>query len=134
MTTQATLAWQTTVALVAALTSSAGWAATLGGRIVFPGRPPPAATVYVRSLDGLSRQQQSLRRGETEFSIELPAGRYWVFARPDEPGLTELYGAHTEFSLCSRANAGAEAPECADHSLAVVEVAAGATAMRADVD
>jgi hypothetical protein len=90
--------------------------------------------VYVRALDGLSLERHSLKRGETEFSIELPAGRYWVFARPDEPGLTELYGAHTQFSLCNRTSAAAEAPECADHSLAVVEVLAGATAVRAEID
>lgn len=133
MTTQATFAWQTAVAVVAALVSSPGWPGTVDGRISFPGRTPPAATVYLRGLDGLTLHKQVLRRGETEYSIEVPGGRYWVFARPDEPGLTELYVAFTQFSLCSR-GAGGVAAECADHSLAVVEVPAGPDTLRIDVD
>jgi hypothetical protein len=134
MTTQATLAWQTAAALVLAVASSTGAAGTLTGRISFPGRTPPAATVYVRALDGPSVLQQSLRRGATEFSIELPAGRYWVFARPDEPGLTELYGAYTEFSVCNGARATEQSGECSDHSLAAVEVPEGTGLVRAEID
>lgn len=134
MTTQATLAWQTAAALVAALVSSAAWSGTLSGRIAFPGRTPPAATVYLRGLDGLSLHQQTLKRGETEYSLEVPAGRYWVFARPDEPGLTELYGAHTQFSRCNSATGGEGVPECTDHSLVAVDVPAGNTVMRVDID
>ncbi len=134
MTTQATLAWQTAVAVLATLVSSTSWPGTVDGRISFPGRTPPAATVYLRALDGLSLHKQALRRGETEYSIEVPGGRYWIFARPDEPGLAELYGAHTQFSLCSRDAAGGEAAACADHGLAVVEVPAGTDAVRVDID
>ena len=134
MTTQATLAWQTAATLVVALTSSAAWAGTLTGRIAFPGRTPPAATVYVRALDELSLHRQALKRGEIEFSIEVPAGRYWVFARPDEPGLTQLYGAHTQFSLCRGASGGGEAPECTDHSPVALDVPAGVAVLRADID
>jgi hypothetical protein len=105
----------------------------LTGRIAFPGRAPPAATIYVRALDGLSLHRQALRRGETQFSIEVPAGRYWVFARPDEPGLSGLYGAHTQFSLCSR-GAGAETSGCTDHAPATVEVPADASVLQVDVD
>jgi hypothetical protein len=125
MTTQATLAWQTAAALALVVASSTGVAGTLTGRITLPGRIPPAATVYVRALDGPSVTQQSLRRGVTEFSMELAAGRYWVFARPDEPGLTELYGAYTTFSVCDAARATDPSAECNDHSLAAVEVPAG---------
>jgi hypothetical protein len=133
MTTQATLVWQTAAALAAVLVSSASPAATLTGRIAFPGRAPPAATIYVRALDGLSLHRQALRRGETQFSIEVPAGRYWVFARPDEPGLSGLYGAHTQFSLCSR-SAGAETSGCTDHAPATLEVPADASVLQVDVD
>jgi hypothetical protein len=134
MTTQATLVWQTTAALVAALTSAVVSAGTVSGRLAFPGRTPPAATVYVRALDGLGLHKQALKRGETEFSVEVPAGRYWVFARPDEPGLSELYGAYTQFSLCNRAAGTEPAPECSDHSLAMIEVPAGTGGVRAEID
>jgi hypothetical protein len=134
MTTQATLVWQTTAALVAAMTSIAASAGTVTGHIAFPGRTPPAATVYVRALDGSSVHRQSLKRGETEFSIEVPAGSYWVFARPDEPGLSALYGAHTQFSICTRAGASEPAPECSDHSLATIDVPAGTVTLRAEID
>ncbi|MGH8310978.1 MAG: hypothetical protein ACRETX_14430, partial [Steroidobacteraceae bacterium] len=78
--------------------------------------------------------QHALKRGETEFSIEVPAGRYWIFTRPDEPGLTELYGAHTQISLCRRAGGGEETSECADHGLAQVAVRAGSDMTRVAVD
>ncbi|HSD73268.1 MAG TPA: hypothetical protein VLB75_00775 [Steroidobacteraceae bacterium] len=132
MTTQATLAWQTASAVLATLLSSATWAGTVSGRIAFPGRTPPAATVYLRGLDGLTLRQQPLRRGETEFSLEVPAGRYWIFARPDEPELAGLYGAHTLFSLCNRAGTE-EASGCSDHALAAVDVPATGL-MTANVD
>ena len=134
MTTQATLAWQTTAAVLAALMPSITWAGTVNGGIAFPGRTPPAATVYVRSLDGLTLHQQRLKGGETEYSLEVPAGRYWVFARPEEPGLAGLYGAHTQFSLCSRRSTTADAADCQDHALAVIEVAAGSATLRVDID
>jgi hypothetical protein len=134
MTTQATLAWQTAAGLVFALASTTASAGTLNGRIAFPGRTPPAATVYVRAVDGPGLLQQSLRRGETEFSIELAAGRYWVFARPDEPELSELYGAHTQFSVCSRASGADPVTGCTDHSLAEVEVPADTGVIQAEID
>jgi hypothetical protein len=121
MTTHQTRAWQTAAALVAALVSSPTWPGTVNVRIAFPGRTPPAATIYLRGLDGPSLHQQALRRGETQYSFDVPAGRYWVFVRPDEPGLAGLYGAHTQFSQCSRSSGNEPANECTDHALAVVE-------------
>ncbi len=135
MTTQGTTRWQSAAALTAALVSSTTLAGTVSGRIAFPGRSPPATTIYLRGLDdSQTLHQQALKRGETGFSIEVPAGRYWVFARPDEPGLGELYGAHTQFSLCRLAGGVEGAAGCADHTLAVVEVPAGTEELKADVD
>jgi hypothetical protein len=132
MTTQRTLAWQTAWAVFATALTSAAWAGSVSGRIAFPGRTPPAVTVYVRGLDGLTLHHQALKRGEVEYSLEVPAGRYWIFARPDEPGLAGLYGAHTLFSLCNRAGTD-DSPECSDHALAAIDVpAAGVMSVNVD--
>ncbi len=134
MTTQATLTWQLAAALTGGLACSAAMAGTVDGRIAFPGRSLPAAIVYLRNLDSLALHQHALKRGATEFSIEVPAGRYWIFARPDEPGLTQLYGAHTQFSLCRRAGGGEDAVECADHGLAQVDVPDDSAVTLVEVD
>ncbi len=126
--------WQLAAALMVGLGCSAAMAGTVDGRIDFPGHSLPAAMVYLRNLDSQTLHQHALKRGETEFSIEVPAGRYWIFARPDEPGLAELYGAHTQFSLCRRVSGVEAASECADHGLAHVEVLAGSDVTRVEVD
>jgi hypothetical protein len=122
------------VVILAGLVVTDAVAETIAGRITFPGRSMPAAVVFLRSLDTETLHQQAVRRGEVEFSIDVPPGRYWVFMRPDEPGLTDLYGAHTQYSLCRRAsNAGAPSA-CEDHQLAEVPVNAGDEVTRVEVD
>ena len=118
-------AWQSAAAVLASLVVSAAQAETVTGRISFPGRSMPAAVVYLRNLDSQALHQLALKRGESDFSIEVPPGRYWVFMRPDEPGLTELYGAHTQFSLCRRPGDSETPTECEDHALAEVVVRPG---------
>lgn len=134
MTTQATLAWQSAAALLTGLACSAAIAGTVNGRIAFPGPAVPATMVYLRNLDTHALHQHALKRSETEFSIEVPAGRYWVFMRPDEPGLTELYGAHTRFSVCRRTPGGDVVAACTDHALVELEVPAGDGVTHVEVD
>jgi hypothetical protein len=100
-----------------------------------------AANVYARNVDTGTLHQALLRRGEHQFHMDLPAGRYWFFIRPLEAGLVELYGGRTQFSACrataateslAGGNAGTEATaappvaaaECTDHSLLAIEVPA----------
>jgi hypothetical protein len=54
--------------------------------------------------------------------------------RPDEPGLTGLYGGHTTYSLCSRARTEGATVACEEHELAEVDVRTGGEATRVEVD
>ncbi len=134
MTTLATRAWQSAAVILASLVVTGAVAETIAGRITFPGRSMPAAVVFLRNVDTEALYQQAIKRGEAEFNVDVPPGRYWVFMRPDEPGLTGLYGAHTQYSLCrSESNTGAPAA-CEDHALAEVPVNAGDAMTRVEVD
>lgn len=97
------------------------FAVPLEGRIHYPGRAVPAATVYARNVETAVLHARVLTRNEDSFRFDLPAGKYWVFVRPSEPGLTELYGAHTRYSRC-RLQPAHLVEACADHSLEPVEV------------
>ena len=126
--------WQSAATLLASLVTSGALADTVSGRITFPGSSLPATVTYLRNLDGDALHQLALKRGETEFSIDVQPGRYWVFVRPDEPGLTGLYGGHTQYSLCRRASASGAATACEDHALAEVVVQPGGGVTRVEVD
>jgi hypothetical protein len=108
-------------------------AATLEGRILYPGRAIPAATVYARNLESTALHRAALQRNEATFRFELPAGRYWIFVRPEEPGLRELYGAHTRYSRC-RQNPSPLVESCADHALQEVEIAPNAKRVALEID
>lgn len=121
------------LAAALALLSQAGPAATLEGRITFPGRAMPAATVYARNIESAELHQASLGRNEAAFRMELPAGKYWVFVQPREPGLTELYGAHTRYSVCRRQPSHV-IDACNDHALQEVEVTTARRPAALEVD
>lgn len=59
--------------------------------------------------------------GSQQYVLELPAGRYLVFAVPEEAGAPPVYGAFTGFALCARANLPASA-DCDRHTLVEVEL------------
>lgn len=111
------------VLVAALLQSSPAAAAALDGRILYPGRGVPAATVYARNVETAALHAQVLPRNEATFRFDLPAGKYWVFVRPSEAGLTELYGAFSRYSVC-RLQPDHLVETCVDHSLQ--EVAVGA--------
>ena len=121
-----------TVAL--ALAPSCLFGGTITGRIAFPGRNMPDAILYARNLDTQAQYSQAVRSGEAQFSLEVPAGRYWIFARPEEPGLAGLYGAHTQFTVCHHAQPPPAAAACTDHGLRIVEVSAQEPPVEIDVD
>jgi hypothetical protein len=121
-------------ALVAALAPVLSHAGTISGHIVFPGRDLPDATIYAHNLDTQAQYNQSVRRGEPKFSFDLPAGRYWIFVRPEEPGLAGLYGAHTQFTACRHAAPSEAQTECTDHGLRTVEIEAQGELDAVDVD
>jgi len=107
-------------------------AATLEGRVQYPGRAVPAATLYVRNVDTGALESVALRRNEATYRFELPPGKYWVFVRPEEPGLTELYGGHTRYSACRLQPSNPE-EACTDHGLNAVDLTQ-VRRQQADVD
>jgi hypothetical protein len=67
-------------------------------------------------------------RGQPNFTINVPAGRYLVFLAPDGTGAPDIYGAFTRYSLCSPHGVDGQ---CEDHT--PVEIAISAKAPRAFV-
>jgi hypothetical protein len=105
----------------ASLVQCAGAAAgTIEGAVTFPSPRVPSMTVYASDLDTLRVRTAQLPRGQTNFSLEVPPGRYLVFLAPNEPGAPDIYGAYTQFSQCASHDAGA----CEDHALLPVTVSA----------
>lgn len=92
-------------------------AGSIEGAISFPSRLVPSMTVYAADLDSSRVRTLQLARGQTNFSVEVPAGRYLVFLAPNEAGAPNIYGAYTQYSLCAMHDSG----KCEDHAL--VEVA-----------
>jgi hypothetical protein len=79
-------------------------------------------TVYATDVDSARVRTLQLARGQTNFSLEVPPGRYLVFLAPNEPGAPNIYGAYTQYSLCTAHDAG----KCEDHTLVEVTVTAKA--------
>ena len=95
-------------------------AGVIVGSVTFPSGFTPSMTVYAAELDTLGVSFTQLVRGQTNFSLDVPPGRYWVFVAPNEPGSPNVYGAFTRYSLCARDPSSA----CEDHSLMGVAVSA----------
>lgn len=108
-------------------------AGTLAGQVTFPGGTVPDAVIFARNVETQAIYEHVVRHGDVRYSLELPAGRYWIFVRPDEPGLAELYGAHTEYSVCSRQTSVAT-EQCTDHALRTVEVGPQAVLDETNID
>jgi hypothetical protein len=116
----------------AALGSRAGaLAGTIEGAVTLPSQLVPAMTVYASDLDTIRVHTIQLARGQTNFTIDVPPGRYLVFLAPNEPGAPDIYGAYTQYSLCaSRAVEG----KCEDHALVPVTVNAKAARTAVTID
>ena len=89
------------------------------GRLASPAGTLPALTVYAWSLAGAKLHSVTTEVGQATFSVELPPGRYYVFATPLDPGAPAIYGAYTEFAACSH-----DAPRagCTEHGLRILVV------------
>jgi hypothetical protein len=117
------------LAAAVSLGSGAGaLAGTLEGIVTFPGQFVPSMTVYASDLDTARVHTVQLRRGQTNFTAEIPVGRYVVFLAPNEPGAPNVYGAYTQYSQCASHDLGGK---CEDHAL--IEVTVSARAPRAAV-
>ena len=109
------------LAAVASLVSSAGaGAGAIEGAVTFPTDLLPSMTVYASDIDTLKIRSVQLLRGQANFTVEVPPGRYLVFLAPNEPGAPSIYGAYTEYCLCASHDIG----KCEDHTLVPVAVSA----------
>lgn len=107
-------------AAVGALALSAGAAAgTIEGTVTFPGEQVPSMTVYASDVDTSRIHSLQLARGQANFTIEVPAGRYLVFLAPYEPRAPDVYGAYTEYSVCTPHDVDGK---CEDHALVPVVI------------
>ena len=82
----------------------------------------PPLTLYAWSLSGARLYSVTTSGGQTGFTLDLPRGRYWLFAAPADPGAPAVYGAYTAFAACAHA-AERDAAECG-HELKVLNVGA----------
>lgn len=111
-----------------------GFAAAAGGAEVSgrlgTGRPgAPALRVYAWSRS--ANRLYSLASGTAvRYHLELPPGRYWLFAGLEGSGASPIYGAYTGFVRCSRpatrpatADPAPEA-DCSSHAPSEVSVTA----------
>jgi hypothetical protein len=109
-----------TAALLLALAAGAT-GAPVTGRLGTPTGVVPPLTLYAWSLTGARLYSVTTDGGQTSFTLDLPRGRYWLFATPADPGAPPLYGAYTAFAACARA--AGHAADCG-HELRVVTVGA----------
>jgi hypothetical protein len=106
------------LAAVASLQSAGAGAGAIEGTITFPSQLVPSMTVYASDLDAPRVHSVQLVRGQANFTVELPPGRYLVFLAPNETGAPDVYGAYTQYSLCGPHVEG----RCEDHALVPVTV------------
>jgi hypothetical protein len=98
-------------------------AAPLAGRLGTPTGVLPALTVYAWSLADAHLYSVTTEAGQQGFTLDVPRGRYWLFAAPADPGAPPIYGAYTDFAACGRGGEPRPA-ECRSHAPRTVTVGA----------
>jgi hypothetical protein len=111
-----------TAVLCLALAAAAA-AAPVSGRLATPTGVVPALTLYAWSVTGAQLYSVTTEAGQASFTLDLPRGRYWLFATPADPGAPPLYGAYTGYAACGHAP-DARATDCHSHALRVLVVGA----------
>jgi len=87
-------------------------------------------TVFASDLDTSAIHSVQLVRGQANFTVNVPPGRYLVFTAPNEPGAPNVYGAYTQYSLCASHDIG----KCEDHTLVPVTITARAPRAAVTID
>jgi hypothetical protein len=105
-------------------------AGAIEGSITFPSQLVPSMTVYAADLETLRIHSAQLVRGQANFTVEVPPGRYLLFLAPNETGAPNVYGAYTQYSLCAPHVEG----RCEDHALIPVTVASKASHAAVTID
>ena len=116
------------LAALASLAGATAAAGTIEGSIAFPGLLVQSMTLYAADMDTSRLHTVQIARGQTKFTVGVPAGRYLVFLAPNGAGSPDVYGAYTRYSLCSPHELDGR---CEDHT--PVEVTISAKAPHAEV-
>lgn len=123
-----------------AVLSGGAMAGTITGGLAFPGDSIPTLTVIAVEQGSGKQYSVETKAGQRSYRIDVPQGRYIVFAVPhgegvqDEPGQPPLRGAYSQFSECvMNAPQKAANGECTDHALLTVEVTGKDVHKRIDV-
>jgi hypothetical protein len=95
-------------------------AVPVSGHLAAPSGALPALTLHAWSQTANRLYSFAAAGGEPAFHIDLPPGRYYLFAAPADPGAPAIYGAYTEFAACTRDR---PREECREHRLATLVVA-----------
>lgn len=128
------------VGLAALLLSAPAFAGTITGGVAFPGDSIPALTVVAVEQTSGRQYSTETKAAQRGYRLELPEGRYIVFAIPhgpgvdDEPDQPALRGAYSAFSVCvlNTPDKAAEG-KCDDHALMVVEIVGRESHKRIDL-
>jgi hypothetical protein len=120
------------LAAVASLGPRAGaLAGSIDGTVSFPAQLVPSMTVYAAEVDTARVHTVQLARGQANFAVDVPPGRYLVFLAPNELGAPNVYGAYTQYSLCA---SHGDDGKCEDHALVPVAVTAKAPRTAVTID
>jgi hypothetical protein len=119
--------------LVLGLASACAGAATLAGRLTYPGDAVPPMTVVARDAAGENVFAVHTTRGQTSYRLAVRPGAYIVFAVPAAAD-PRLRGAYTTYSQCAHDRARVQSGRCRTGPLAVVKVAEGDSKTGIDVD
>lgn len=95
---------------------------TVSGELGFLGELVPALRLHAWQPATGQHLVFTTQRQQKRYTLQLPAGRWVLFARPNEPGAPDLYGAYSKFAACSRNPQALRAGACSDHGLLEIQV------------
>lgn len=95
---------------------------TVGGELGFLGEIVPALRIHAWQPANGQHLVFTTQRQQKRYTLQLPPGRWVLFARPNEPGAPDLYGAYSRFAACARNPQALRAGACSDHNLLEVQV------------
>jgi hypothetical protein len=89
------------LAAVVSLGSRAGAAGAIDGAVTFPAELVPSMTVFASDVDTSAIHSVQLVRGQANFTVNVPPGRYLVFMAPNEAGARTSM-ERTRSTACAR--------------------------------
>lgn len=121
------------LASLSLLAGAAVQAATIEGRLSYPSEEIPPLVIVAYNLDTRTRHTFETPAKARRYRVDVPAGRYYVYALSAEPGATPLRGAYSTYTVCGqRSPKQMQDGKCTENR--VLEVVLGANDRRADID